>query len=208
MIGSLIIGMLIIESRITPIVEYMGITKVKQMAAQTIYDSISDYLVQNDITYDELASIDKDGQGKVTAVKTNIVMINRMEAEISAQILEKLKAFNESQMTIPLGNILNSEFLLGRGPKIKIKINPIGAIDSNLVNEFITAGINQTMHKIQMDITLTVGIILPGSYKETQVHSTVNIAEMVIVGDIPNSYTHVTGDNDSLIGKINDYGSE
>lgn len=208
MISSLIIGMLIIEARISPVVEYLGISKAQQLASQAIYDSITDYLSQNNISYDDLITIDKDSQGKVTALKTNIVLVNRLKSEISSRILHEITQFNKSEMSIPLGNILNGELFLGRGPSIKIKVNPVGTIDTNLINEFTSAGINQTKHKIQMDITLTVGIILPGDYKQVEVHSAVSIAETVIVGDIPSSYTHVTGDSDSLIGKINDYGNK
>lgn len=208
LVASLALGLLIVESRITPIVEYVGMAQAKQTATQIIYDTISAYLVKNGVTYDDLVAVDKGEDGKVTAIKTNIVMVNRMESEISLEISQKLSTLSKTQVAIPLGNILNGELFLGRGPHINIKISPVGTIDTHLTNEFVSAGINQTKQKIQMDIALKVGVILPGRYKETDVKAAVAIAETVIVGDIPDSYTHVTGDHDSLIGKINDYMAE
>jgi hypothetical protein len=96
----------------------------KKTATRSLYDTISAYLVKNGVTYDDLVTVDKGEDGKVTAIKTNIVMVNRMESEISLEISQKLSTLSKTQVAIPLGNILNGELFLGRGPHINIKISP------------------------------------------------------------------------------------
>ena len=205
---SLVSGVLLVERRIAPLVEYIGMAKAEQAASAAVFNSINEYLNQTQITYDDLVYIDKDEKGKVTALKTNIVQINRLKAEITLRILGALESLQKTDIIIPIGDVINGELLLGRGPGLKIRITSVGTIDVEMVNDFSEAGINQTRHKIQMDITVHIGIILPGRHRVHEVKSGVSIAETVIVGDVPGSYTQVTNDPNSLIGKINDYGGK
>ncbi len=93
----------------------------------------------------------------------------------------------------------------GRGPKIPIKIIPYGSISAQVENVFAEAGINQTRHQIMMIVTANLSVVLPNKRINTSVKAQVNIAETIIVGDVPNAYTHVTGDKNDTVSKIKDY---
>ena len=66
----------------------------------------------------------------------------------------------------------------------------IGSSSSEFRNQFETAGINQTRHQIILQIDVTISILLPGFTTATNVSSAVTVAETVIVGSVPESYTY------------------
>ncbi len=85
--------------------------------------------------------------------------------------------------------------LSGRGPGVKIRISSIGNIDTNLNSEFTSQGINQTLHRIYVDISCNVKVLTPFKDIERKITNKVLLAENVIVGNIPDTYYNLEGLN-------------
>ena len=95
----------------------------------------------------------------------------------------------ESQVIeIPLGNLFGSKLFSGTGPYIPVKIMSVTSVNSSLENEFLSVGINQTMHKIYIDAIIDLSVMVPGYESVVSVSTTVLIAETVIVGKVPDTY--------------------
>ena len=178
------------ESRLRPIIVSMAETHAKSIGSKVVSEAITEEIEVNNISYDDLISFEKDENGKIAALKTNIIMINRLKSRLSVVILDKLSNMNDINLYIPIGNIINGEFFSGRGPKIEIIVLPVGSVTTNITNVFTSAGINQTRHQIMLEVNVTVSIIMPFSVESTDISTSMAIAETIIVGDVPKFFSN------------------
>ncbi|MGI5971719.1 MAG: sporulation protein YunB [Oscillospiraceae bacterium] len=179
-----------INMRIRPLIASMATARVTNMATQAINDAVNEEVTNGNIEYDRLVFLEKDAEGKVTALKTNMAEVNRIKADITNKVLNQIQTRDTSDLSIPIGNIISNNLLSGRGPEIPIRIISVSSANATFENEFSSAGINQTRQRIILHVAVTIGILLPGYSASTVVESDVCVAETVIVGSVPGSYTY------------------
>lgn len=194
-----------IDFKLRPIIRTMGTANAKAIATRAIYDAVNSELDKDDIKYDDLITLEKNSENRVTALRTNMIKMNKLKARLSVSILNKITSIEESTIRIPLGNIIDGEALSGQGPKISFKIVPVGTVTADMINVFQAAGINQTRHQIILQVKVTVGVIMPNYSTSAEVSTAIPIAETVIIGEVPPNYTNVEGDPSSMLEKINNY---
>ena len=187
------------ELKIRPIITSMAEAHARSIGARVIGETINEEMAVSNITYDDLVSFEKDSGGKISALKTNIILVNKLKSRLSVIILNKLSDMEDINLYLPVGNLLNGEFLSGRGPKIEVILLPVGSVTTNISNVFTSAGINQTRHQIIFEVRVTVSIIMPFSVESTDITTSISIAETIIVGDVPNMYME-SGPSDSGSG--------
>lgn len=200
-----VLGTIYVDRRLSPLLKSVSVASAKSIATRAINEAVNEKMQTLDITYDELIGFEKDGEGRITALKANSIRINDIKSSVSVAVLDKILKVENTVIYIPIGNILNGEIFLGRGPKLEIKLSTVGSVQADVDNVFLSAGINQTRHQVVLKLTAIVGIILPRSTEYAEVTTNVVIAETVLVGTVPFSYTRVEGDDQSLVEKINDY---
>lgn len=179
------------EERLGKFIADMAENTVKSKAAIIISKSIYDEIDKGEITYDKLVSFEKDNTGKITALKTNIIEINRLKSKLSVKILDELSNMDTAELEIPIGSIIGGELFAGKGPSIKVNVIPVGSVEAEIDNEISSAGINQSRHQIMMKVYADLTIITAVTRLSTSVETYICIAETVIVGDVPNSYTNI-----------------
>ena len=182
------------EVRIRPIITSMAEAHARTIGARVVGEALNEEMAASNLTYDDLMSFEKDANGKISALKTNIIMVNKLKSKLSVLILNKLLNMSDINLYIPIGNLVSGEFFSGRGPKIEIILLPVGSVTTNITNAFSSAGINQTRHQIILEVRVTVSIIMPFSVESTDISTSISIAETIIVGDVPNMYMEY-GDN-------------
>ena len=178
------------ENHLRPMIAQLARVRVDYLATSAVNDAIMDKITSANVDYGSLVHFEKDIYGNITALKTDIVSVNRLKADIMSDVLERLEHIGTSELAIPLGNVINGELFSGRGPKIPVRIVPLGTVTAGFSNVFTAAGINQTRHQIIMDVEVEISVLLPGYAESVTVKTQVNIAETVIVGAVPESYTH------------------
>ena len=72
--------------------------------------------------------------------------------------------------------------------KIKIRISHVGNVNTKLVSEFTAQGINQTLHRVYLNLDCEVTILTPYNTIKQKIENQVLIAESVIVGVVPDFY--------------------
>ena len=98
------------------------------------------------------------------------------------------------------GSITGSRYLAGVGPRIQIKILPLGSVTTDFKSKFESSGINQTIHKIYLDVACKVNVVTPYDSIETEIVNQVLMTESVIIGEIPETYYNLEGiDSNSLL---------
>ena len=152
-----------------------------------VNDTINRTLAGRDYGYDYFVTIDRDESGAVTAIKANMARINALSSELLSDIVEAADR-GELSLSIPLGNILGSSLLLGKGPDIPVDITLLTSSRVDFKNELSAAGINQTKHEMKLDVVVDIDVVLPWRTVSTQVVTEILIAETVIVGEVPQTY--------------------
>lgn len=126
-------------------------------------------------------------------ISANVIPINEIISDIPIKIQEELNKAENSKFKISMGSFTGSKLLSGKGPQIEIEMSTIGNLDTDLRSEFTQAGINQTLHKIYLQIECQVVILTPFDTIEEKIVNQVLLAEAVIVGTTPNTYYNFEG---------------
>lgn len=175
----------------TPIFEELCIDKAKSLA--TIISNEEATNVMKDYEYDDIITIHKDEQGNITMIESNIIVINKIISDVAIRIQNSINNNEENDIGIRLGSFTGSKLLSGRGPKVPIKISAIGNVETEFRTEFQEAGINQTLHRIYLDVKCEVTILTPFKTITKDIKNQVILAENIIVGKIPQTYYNLEG---------------
>ncbi len=168
-------------------------TQVSNATSDLINDAINVQIEIGDIQYERIVYFEKDLDGRITALKTNMSEINRLKTSILNLINDEILAMDTSQLGIPVGSLFLPEILSGRGAEIPIKILSIRNSDAYFESNFSQAGINQTLHMLSMNVLVDVSVLVLGKTENFTVSSQVVVAETVIVGDVPETYLDTGG---------------
>ena len=152
-------------------------------------------IVMTEHSYDELFTIEKDNNGNVVMIKANVVPINEIISDVANRIQEQLDQKGREDVEIALGSFTGFKLLAGRGPGIKIRISSIGNVETDLRSEFTSQGINQTLHRVYLQVKCRVSILTPFNDIEQEITNQVLLIENVIVGNIPSTYYNLEGLN-------------
>ena len=175
--------MSIIISRISPMFNIICTEKAKAIATEVINTESSKIL--KNVTAEDLVKIEKDEEKNIKLLKINTVKINMLASDIAYNIQQELYKIENNKINIPIGSITGLKYLSGFGPKIGIRIYPIGSVITDFKSEFESAGINQTIHRLYLDVTCKVTIVTPYDKIEADILNQVLMTELVIVGNIP-----------------------
>lgn len=191
------VGFLMFRSRYREVIQELAQTQVKNATSDLTNDAIAKQIAEGVIQYDRIVYFEKDLDGRITALKTNIGEVNRLKTDILNIINDEILALDTSDIGIPLGSIFLPEFLSGKGPAIPVHILAIRNSDAVFSSSFSQAGINQTLHKLNMTVNVDVSVLVLGQTNSFSVNSEVVVAETIIVGDVPNTFLHMGGNNGS-----------
>ena len=183
--------LLFLRLTVGPLVQELAKAIVSNKASSIINEAVEAQLRSDDIDYDSIICLEKDYNGAVTALKTNINEINRLKTEILSVIDTMLLELDVNEVGLPLGSLILPEFFSGTGPTLPVKVLSVSTSDADFHNEFAEAGINQTSHRIYMEVQITMTILTPVGTEAVTASSTVVVAETVIVGTVPGSYVDV-----------------
>lgn len=204
-------SVLLIDMRLRPLIKKVAGNQARVYATKAINNSIAAAMLGSELRPStDLIHISYDDTGKVTAVQTDTGTLNLLAAEITDEVSRRISQLQEQSIQIPVGTLLGHQLVSGRGPRILFKIIPVGFVETKLVQRFESAGINQTRHQIILEITSNITAVLPGYSTYSSATASVTLADTVIVGVSPQSYTKViTGDTSGmdLAGLIEDYGA-
>jgi sporulation protein YunB len=188
-----ILLILVFRSRYQEVIRELAETQVKNTTSDLTNDAIAKQIADGIVQYDRIVFFEKDLDGKITALKTNMSEVNRLKTDILNIINDEILALDTSDIGIPLGSLFLPELLSGKGPVIPVHILSIRNSDATFSSNFVQAGINQTLHQLIMDVSVDVAILVLGQTGSFTITSEVVVAETVIVGDVPNTFLQTGG---------------
>jgi len=203
----IILILIISDAQIRPLVTKVSSYQGKIIATNIISKSVYNALSSEDFGYETLVRVTKNNDGYVSSIESNMLVINKLQATISNDVTAQFKEISKETIKLSTGTLSGVNFLYGRGPNLVFKLEPVGFVDTRLVSKFSSAGVNQTLHQIILEVDANISAVIPGFNTTVEVKSNYIIAETIVVGNIPESYTYITGDERDNISKIIDYKS-
>jgi len=182
-----------LRARLWPVVRSLAQSQVINTASDLINDAILEQIMEGEIQYDRIVYFEKDLNGRITALKTNMAEVNRLKTETLNIINDEILAQDTEHLGVALGSLLLPEFFSGKGPLIPVRILAIRNSDANFESYFTEAGINQTLQQLSMDVILDVTILVLGQTETFTVSSQMVVAETIIVGEVPATYLQTGG---------------
>jgi len=182
-----------LRSQYGSVVRSLAETQVQNSTSDLINDAIDQQITSGNIQYDRIVYFEKDLNGKITALKTNMSEVNRLKTSILNTINREILALDTADLGIPIGSLILPEFLSGRGPYIPIHIMSIRNSEATFTSNFSEAGINQTLQQMVMEIRVDVTVLVLGRTDSFTVTSQVVVAETIIVGDVPDTFLQSGG---------------
>lgn len=189
----LLAAFFLLRSKYRLVIQDLAETQVKNTTSDLTNDAIAKQIAAGDIQYDRIVYFEKDLNGRITALKTNMTEVNRLKTDILNIINDEILALDTSDIGIPIGSLFFPEFLSGKGPAIPVHILSIRNSDANFISHFSEAGINQTLHQLTMEVSIDVAVLVLGQTSSFTMTSEVVVAETVLIGDVPETFLQTGG---------------
>lgn len=179
-----------INIKVRPFV--ISITKgyAENVASNTLNAIIDEAMREREYGF---VNVIRNGENNVVAVTMNSADTNLFMTKLSIGLKDRIADMDEIEARIPLGNFLPYPFLAGLGPEIPVKFLILANTSVSAKEDFVSKGINQSLYTLSLHVTTDVGIYIPAMRSSVRVESEVPIAQTVIVGSVPDSYTNVEG---------------
>ncbi len=186
---SILIFIVLLDFHLRPIIKSMAESKTHTISNDAIDDAVLKELSENNVKYSSLVHIDKAEDGSISSIVTDTQTINSLKSKIATAIQNNLSKIDLTQIEVPIGTLIGTDLLNGRGPVIKLKVSISGSSCVEFTSKFCEAGINQTKHQIYLDINTKINLLVPGYPTSTDIHTNMIIAEMIVVGKVPRVYS-------------------
>lgn len=173
------------EARLQPILMTAARMQTMNEVTSIVEGAILSELDRRELGYSDLVSVERDTGGSITAITTDMAEMNRLRGSLVEVMLDHVSRIDDAAIAIPVGSLVDSELLWGRGPTIKVRSFSIGTVSAEFRSEFSAAGVNQTLHKICLELSVPVTVLLPGTQMDVPVETSLCVAETVIVGKVP-----------------------
>lgn len=196
LVGSLLLAALL-RTKVNPLTEELAKATVSDLASNIINEAVNLQITEGDIQYDDLVTLERDNSGNITALTTNMQEMNRLKTQLLKILDDDFYDLSDDTISVPMGNLTGIQLLSGRGPKIPVKIVAVSSSDANFSGDFADAGINQTIHRIMLNVALDLVILLPSGTVTDHVSTDVCVAETVLLGPVPDSYTYFNSVGDA-----------
>jgi sporulation protein YunB len=176
----------VLDKRITPTVIAVANAEMRAKSMEIIHTAIlNEYSEQ--FNYDDIIRVEKDEDGNIVMLKADTLKMNKIASDVALNSQKEIRNLGESGIKVPIGYILNNNILASIGPKVSVRMEPIGYIETKYQSEFESTGINQTRHKIYVQVYAKLRIIIPLGSDDIEVKGEVPIAETIIIGKIPDN---------------------
>jgi len=174
-----------------PAVETLAVSEAENRVSRTVAQAVARCVSERDLAYEDFITMETDESGRVTSLTSNLSATSLLRSELVGYIGGELDGLREESFGLPLGTLTGWLIFSGRGPAIHVELLSTGDVTVQLRHGFEEAGINQTLHRVLLDVSVTVWLLLPGETLSTQVDSEVCVAETVIVGQVPDTYLYM-----------------
>ena len=190
-----------INTKIVPPLEVYAENEVKKISSLIISDAVESISFSEEETMSFFNTLTNKSD-EVISVDFNTAKINKSLVKLNKAVYKDLKSFENGRYKledteietedliykIPLGYITGNYTLSNIGPKVPLKAKVIGSVVSNIKTEVSSYGINNSLLKVYIDVTVNMRFMLPLISKDVLVNNSIPLVLKIIQGKIPNVY--------------------
>ena len=192
LLGLLCMGLALVRN-VDPLVRDLAVTRARNAVSAAVQAAVAARMEAGELA--DLVRLEKDEAGLVAAAVTDVGRLNALQAALAADVIAYLREPGTADLGIPLGNLMPTPLFSGLGPRLPVRILSVSDAEVRLRSRFSSAGINQTLHRLLLELSARVRVLIPAGTVETAVWVSVPVSETVIVGRVPDSYTYFEGDD-------------
>ncbi len=181
------------ERTLFPTILAMAKARAVQTAVTTVNAAIREHLAETGIDYQDLVQLHRNNDGRIVMMQANTLQITALAAGFAIASENAMRNLERDRFSIPVGQVLGSQLLATYGPGIPVRIIPVGAVRVDMVDRFEAAGINQTRHRIYLDLDAYIRIAVPWQQTEVQIATRVPLVENIIIGEVPETFVTLDG---------------
>ena len=187
-----VVGLILLtELHLSPYIRELARNQAVNAASNAITDAVGEMLRREDTDFSRVIVLEKDVQGHITALRTDMGQVERLKVEVLEILGGLIAEINTQQLGIPLGNLLLPDLLAGTGPVLPVKAVSLTMSNADFFSDFTEAGINQTLQTLKVRFTISLTILTTVGYETVDVDSDVMVAQTVIVGTVPETYVNL-----------------
>ncbi len=186
-------------SSVRPAMIRLAKAEAEYLAIDLIQHSVSEVFAENPLSYTQIVQIEKDADGNICALQSDLASINRIKADIALLIQDKIEQIELSEITIPLGSLSDIDMFAGLGPFIHVKLMPYGNARLEFLSSFETAGVNQTRLCVSLKVKTDLGLLMPTVDTVHSVEDTIPVFQTVLLGEVPESYFRVESSDETVV---------
>lgn len=195
--------------RLRIIINSYANNRAKIISNSVINSTVANYLDNLDVTYSDIVKINNNENGSVKSVEFDTITITKIKSKLISEIQENISKHENLVLSVPIGTLTGSRLLNNRGPNINMGFKISSAVYTDIKSQFISAGINQTLHKITLKVCSEIYFVMPWYRTNGNFETEYTIAETVIVGEVPDAYTNVIEyPGSDMAGYLFDYSAE
>lgn len=183
-------GLLYFERILRPAILSVAAIEAELLATSVVNRAILEHIMEG-IFYEDLITVEKDVYGRIMMARLNTMEVNRLLAETTLAVYDAMDFLEKTPFHIPLGEVLGSYLLATYGPRIPIRLIPMGRVSTEVTDLFEEAGINQTRHKLYLTVHAQVHIIVPFIAEPMDIHTTVPIVDTIFIGEVPDVFLNL-----------------
>lgn len=171
----------------TPTILDVAQTRLKSETMRAINDAVN-IAISDSCLYSDFVTIEKDSNNDISLIYANSAKVNAVARQMALASQSKINALTSFDVNIPLGTLSGIPLLSEKGPTVNIIVSPVGTVNCTFGSTFETAGINQTLHRIYINVESVVDLIIPSAHMQVETVTPILLCESVIVGKVPQTF--------------------
>lgn len=186
-------AIVLLGMRLRPMAAIIAKAQAENTINRVVEEAVLADLSQREIGYSDFVTIQRDSSGAITALTTDMAEMNRLRGQLIECVLGEVEGVDVASIQVPLGSLLDLDVLWAKGPSLRLHGMSVGTVSAEFDSEFTSAGVNQTLHRIWLEVHVPLTLMLPGGQVDTDVNTRLCVAETVIVGQVPDAYLNLAG---------------
>ena len=192
-VGLALAVIFLIDSALRPTLTALARARVENAVTRIVNDAVDGTLTSEAISYSDLVTLEKDAAGQVSVLAANTAQLNALRTEILGKVLAQVEQLDSQELGVPLGSLTGFATASDLGPVLPVRVLTAAVPTADFENVFTSTGINQTLHRIMLNVRVECTLLIPGGTVDTAVEAQVCAAETLLVGKVPDAYLELPG---------------
>lgn len=192
---------------IRPIITAFAESNAVWLATKIANETVAEILEQEADRCRSLIQVAYNEQKILASVFTDTLAINTVKTAVTAAVIEKMETIDTVPVEIPLGTLIGFDWLSGWGPPVPFSMSVTSSVLSSVSSSLEAVGMNQSNYRVLINVSISLYVVTPGGRSSVAADFSYPMAEAVLLGEVPDNLTEVYGDDQTLLGKIFDYGT-